>query len=62
MLTKIDNTLKYSKQLGGFGIQILYPGLAFPGLHNTGFATLGKDRPCQNNTRNTYPNAPSSKR
>lgn len=42
MLTKIDNTLKYGKQHGGFGIQILYPGLAFPDLHDTGFATIGR--------------------
>ncbi len=30
MLTKIDNTIKYGKQHGGFGIQILYPGLIRP--------------------------------
>jgi len=26
MLTKIDNSIKYGQQHGGFGIQILYPG------------------------------------
>ena len=42
MLAKIDNTIKYGKQHGGFGIQILYPGLSRPKLHDTGFATLGR--------------------
>lgn len=42
MLTKIDNTIKYGKQRGGFGIQILYPGLVRPPLNDTGFATIGR--------------------
>lgn len=42
MLTKIDNTIKYGKQRGGFGIQILYPGLIRPQLNDTGFATIGR--------------------
>jgi hypothetical protein len=35
MLSKIDNTIKYGKQHGGFGIQILYPGLIRPQLNET---------------------------
>jgi quercetin 2,3-dioxygenase len=42
MLTKIDNTIKYGKQHGGFGIQILYPGLIRPELRDTGFSTIGR--------------------
>ncbi|GGB72816.1 hypothetical protein GCM10007424_10970 [Flavobacterium suaedae] len=42
MLTKIDNTLKYGKQHGGLGIQILYPGLVMPELNDTGFSTIGR--------------------
>lgn len=42
MLTKIDNTIKYGKQHGGFGIQILYPGLIRPQLNDTGFSTIGR--------------------
>jgi redox-sensitive bicupin YhaK (pirin superfamily) len=42
MLTKIDNTIKYGKQHGGFGIQILYPGLIRPPLNDTGFSTIGR--------------------
>jgi len=42
MLTKIDTTIKYGKQHGGFGIQILYPGLVRPQLKDTGFSTLGR--------------------
>jgi len=42
MLTKIDNTIKYGKQHGGFGVQILYPGLISPQLKDTGFATIGR--------------------
>jgi quercetin 2,3-dioxygenase len=42
MLTKIDNTIKYGKQQGGFGIQILFPGKIRPQLQDTGFATLGR--------------------
>ena len=42
MFTKIDNTIKYGKQRGEFGIQILYPGLIRPTLNDTGFATLGR--------------------
>lgn len=42
MLTKIDNAIKYGKQRGGFGIQILYPGLINPQLNDTGFSTIGR--------------------
>jgi redox-sensitive bicupin YhaK (pirin superfamily) len=42
MLTKIDTTIKYGKQHGGFGIQILYPGLIRPQLKDTGFFSLGR--------------------
>lgn len=42
MLTKIDTSIKYGKQHGGFGIQILYPGLIRLSLKDTGFATLGR--------------------
>jgi redox-sensitive bicupin YhaK (pirin superfamily) len=42
MLTKIDNAIKYGKQHGGFGIQILYPGLIRPQLNDSGFATIGR--------------------
>jgi redox-sensitive bicupin YhaK (pirin superfamily) len=42
MLTKIDNTIKYGKQHGGFGIQILYPGLIRPQLDDSGFSTIGR--------------------
>jgi len=42
MLVKIDNTIKYGRQHGGFGIQILYPGLIRPQLKDTGFYTLGR--------------------
>jgi redox-sensitive bicupin YhaK (pirin superfamily) len=42
MLTKIDNTIKYGKQHGGFGIQILYPGLIRPPLNDSGFSTIGR--------------------
>lgn len=42
MLTKLDNTIKYGKQHGGFGIQILYPGLIRPELKDTGFSAIGR--------------------
>jgi redox-sensitive bicupin YhaK (pirin superfamily) len=42
MITKIDNTIKYGKQLGGFGIQILYPGLTRPHFKDSGFSTIGR--------------------
>lgn len=42
MTTKIDNAIKYGKQHGGFGVQILYPGLIRPQLKDSGFATLGR--------------------
>jgi redox-sensitive bicupin YhaK (pirin superfamily) len=42
MFTKIDTTIKYGKQHGGFGIQILYPGLIRPQLNDTGYSTLGR--------------------
>ncbi len=42
MITKIDNAIKYGKQHGGFGIQILYPGLIRSQLNDSGFATIGR--------------------
>lgn len=42
MITKIENALKYGKQHGGFGIEILYPGLIRPRLHDTGLSTIGR--------------------
>ncbi len=42
MIAKIDNTIKYGKQRGGFGIQILYPGLVRPELNDSGFSTIGR--------------------
>lgn len=42
MLTKIDNAIKYGKQHGGFGIQMLYPGLIRPQLNDSGFSTIGR--------------------
>ena len=42
MLTKIDRALKYGKQRGGFGIEILYPGLVRKQGNDSGFATLGR--------------------
>lgn len=42
MLIKIDKAIKYGKQYGGFGIQILYPGLIRPQLNDSGFSTIGR--------------------
>lgn len=42
MLTKINNNIKYGKQHGGFGMQILYPGLIRPQPDDSGFATIGR--------------------
>ncbi|MCD0467003.1 pirin family protein [Flavobacterium sp. ENC] len=42
MIAKIDNAIKYGKQHGGFGIQILYPGLIRPQLNDTGYSTIGR--------------------
>lgn len=42
MLTKIGNNIKYGKQHGGFGIEILYPGLIRPELDDSGFSTIGR--------------------
>lgn len=42
MITKIDNAIKYGRQHNGFGVQILYPGLAKPQLIDTGFHTIGR--------------------
>jgi hypothetical protein len=47
MLIKIDNSTKPGKQVGGFGIQILYPGTVLPNSNDTGFATIGR--------KNEYP-------
>lgn len=42
MLTKIDNSIKFGKQYGGFGIAILYPGRIFPELKDSGIAGIGR--------------------
>jgi len=42
MLIKIDNSTKLDKQVGGFGIQILYPGTALHNSNDTGVATIGR--------------------
>lgn len=42
MITKIDNKVKLSKQHGGFGIQVLYPGLINPDTTDTGLGTIGR--------------------
>lgn len=42
ILTKLDKTMKYGKQRGGFGIEILYPGLIFPNSNDTGIAGIGR--------------------
>lgn len=42
MITKIDKAIKYGRQQGGFGVQILYPGLINPQLKDTGFSTIGR--------------------
>lgn len=42
MLTKLDNVIKYGKQHGGFGIEILYPGIILPHSNDTGIAGIGR--------------------
>jgi redox-sensitive bicupin YhaK (pirin superfamily) len=42
MLTKIDNSVKFGKKHGGFGIEILYPGTIVPDADDTGIATIGR--------------------
>lgn len=42
MLTKIDNTVKFGKKVGGFGIEILFPGTIIPDSDDTGIATIGR--------------------
>jgi redox-sensitive bicupin YhaK (pirin superfamily) len=42
MLTKIDNSVKFGKKQGGFGIEILYPGTMVPDSDDTGIATIGR--------------------
>jgi redox-sensitive bicupin YhaK (pirin superfamily) len=42
MLTKLDNAIKYGKQHGGFGIEILYPGIILPNSNDTGIAGIGR--------------------
>lgn len=42
MRTIIDKNQRLGKQHGGFGIQILYPGLTQPDSEDTGFATIGR--------------------
>lgn len=42
MLTKLNNAIKYGKQHGGFGIEILYPGVILPDSGDTGIAGIGR--------------------
>lgn len=42
MMTKISNKDKFSKQHGGFGIQILYPGTVVKDTNDTGIGTIGR--------------------
>lgn len=42
MLIKLDNAIKFGKKRGGFGIEILYPGIIFPGYDDTGIAGIGR--------------------
>ena len=42
MKIKIENNRKTGRQHGGFGIQILYPGIILPQSEDTGFATIGR--------------------
>lgn len=42
MLKVINNTIKYGKKHGGFGMQILYPGLILPARNDTGLYTIGR--------------------
>ncbi|HZH64127.1 MAG TPA: pirin family protein [Flavisolibacter sp.] len=42
MMTKIGNKEKLSKQHGGFGIEILYPGTFNPKANDTGIGTIGR--------------------
>lgn len=42
MLTKLDNSIKFGKKNGGFGIDILYPGRIFPNLKDSGIAGIGR--------------------
>lgn len=42
MLIKLNNTIKYGKQHGGFGIEILYPGIILPDSGDTGIAGIGR--------------------
>jgi redox-sensitive bicupin YhaK (pirin superfamily) len=41
MIKKISNDIKFSKQHGGFGIEVLYPGKAMDSS-DTGFGTIGR--------------------
>lgn len=42
MKSKIDKAQRKSMQRGGFGIQILYPGIIRPEIKDSGFATIGR--------------------
>lgn len=42
MLTRLDKAMKYGKQHGGFGIEILYPGIILPDFRDTGIAGIGR--------------------
>ena len=42
MLKKIGNSEKVTKQHGGFGIEILYPGTVIPNAKDTGIGTIGR--------------------
>ena len=42
MLIKLDKAITYGRQRGGFGIEIRYPGLAFPDAGDTGVGGIGR--------------------
>lgn len=42
MITKLERSVKYGKQHGGFGIEILYPGITNSETNDTGLATVGR--------------------
>lgn len=42
MKISIDKTQRMGRQHGGFGIQILYPGLSLPESEDSGVATIGR--------------------
>lgn len=42
MMTKIENSQKSTKKRGGFGVDILYPGIIQPNHSDTGLGTIGR--------------------